>query len=35
MAFVVAATGLAKVVGSVGWGIAADRLGRKLPFILS
>lgn len=35
MAFVVTATGLAKVVGSVGWGMAADRLGRKLPFILS
>lgn len=35
MAFVVTATGLAKVVGSIGWGMAADRLGRKLPFILS
>lgn len=35
MAFVVTATGLAKVVGTIGWGIAADRLGRKLPFVLS
>lgn len=35
MAFVVTATGLAKVVGSIGWGMAADRLGRKLPFVLS
>ena len=35
MAFVVTATGLAKVVGSIGWGVAADRLGRKLPFVLS
>jgi len=35
MALVVTATGLAKVVGSVGWGMAADRLGRKLPFMLS
>ena len=35
MAFVVTATGLAKVVGTIGWGFAADRLGRKLPFVLS
>ncbi|MDE2516011.1 MAG: MFS transporter [Rhodospirillales bacterium] len=35
MAFVVTATGLAKVVGTIGWGMAADRLGRKLPFMLS
>jgi len=35
MAFVVTATGLAKVVGTIGWGIAADKLGRWLPFILS
>ena len=35
MAFVVTATGLAKVVGTIGWGFAADKLGRKLPFILS
>ena len=33
MALVVTATGLAKVVGAVGWGWAADRFGRKLPFI--
>ena len=35
IAFVVTATGLAKVVGTIGWGIVADRMGRKLPFILS
>jgi SHS family lactate transporter-like MFS transporter len=35
MAFVVTATGLAKVVGTIGWGLAADRCGRKLPFMLS
>ena len=35
MAFVVTATGLAKVVGTIGWGVAADRVGRKLPFVLS
>ena len=35
MAFVVTATGLSKVVGTIGWGIAADRIGRKLPFVLS
>lgn len=35
MAFVVTATGLSKVVGTIGWGIAADRVGRKLPFVLS
>jgi SHS family lactate transporter-like MFS transporter len=35
MAFVVTATGLAKVVGTIGWGAAADRFGRKLPFVAS
>lgn len=35
MAFVVTATGLSKVVGTIGWGVAADRYGRKLPFVLS
>jgi MFS transporter, SHS family, lactate transporter len=35
MAFVVTATGLAKVVGTVGWGWAADRFGRKLPFMVA
>ena len=35
LAFVVTATGLAKVVGTIGWGMAADRIGRKLPFMLS
>lgn len=35
MAFVVTATGLSKVVGTIGWGMAADRYGRKLPFVLS
>ena len=35
MAFVVTATGLAKVVGTVGWGWAADRFGRKLPFMIA
>ena len=29
MAFVVTATGLAKVVGTIGWGAAADRFGMK------
>ncbi len=33
MAFVVTATGLAKVVGTIGWGALADRVGRKLPFV--
>ena len=33
MAFVVTAMGLAKVVGTIGWGALADRVGRKLPFI--
>lgn len=35
MAFVVTATGLAKVAGTVGWGAAADRWGRKLPFMVA
>ena len=35
LAFVVTATGLSKVVGTIGWGMAADRIGRKLPFVLS
>jgi MFS family permease len=35
MAFVITATGLAKVVGTIGWGALADRVGRKLPFILA
>lgn len=35
MALVVTATGLAKMVGTIGWGAAADRVGRKLPFIVS
>lgn len=33
MALVVTATGLAKVVGAIGWGWAADKFGRRLPFI--
>jgi MFS transporter, SHS family, lactate transporter len=35
MAFVITATGLAKVVGTIGWGALADRIGRKFPFILA
>lgn len=35
MAFVVTATGLAKVVGTIAWGAAADRFGRKLPFMIA
>jgi MFS transporter, SHS family, lactate transporter len=35
MAFVITATGLAKVVGTIGWGALADRVGRKFPFILA
>ncbi len=35
MAFVVTATGLAKVVGTIGWGWAADKFGRKLPFMVA
>lgn len=32
MAFIVTATGFAKIVGTIGWGLAADRFGRKLAF---
>ncbi|MBV8577788.1 MAG: MFS transporter [Acetobacteraceae bacterium] len=35
MALVVTATGLAKVVGTVVFGAAADRFGRKLPFMVA
>jgi MFS transporter, SHS family, lactate transporter len=35
MAFVVTATGLAKVIGTIVWGAAADRFGRKLPFMVA
>jgi MFS transporter, SHS family, lactate transporter len=35
MAFVVTATGLTKVIGTVVWGAAADRFGRKLPFMVA
>lgn len=35
MAFVVTATGLAKVVGTIIWGAAADKFGRKLPFMVA
>ncbi|MBV8525283.1 MAG: hypothetical protein JOY71_24715 [Acetobacteraceae bacterium] len=31
MAFVVTATGLAKVVGTIGFGAAADKFGRSSP----
>jgi SHS family lactate transporter-like MFS transporter len=34
MALVVTATALAKVVGNVVWGAAADKWGRKLPFMI-
>ncbi|KWO42468.1 hypothetical protein WT97_02250 [Burkholderia sp. MSMB1459WGS] len=33
MAFVVTATGFAKVAGTIGWGFAADRFGRKIVFM--
>lgn len=33
MAFVVTATGFAKVAGTIGWGFAADRFGRKVVFM--
>ncbi|QGZ66621.1 MFS transporter [Paraburkholderia acidisoli] len=33
MTLIVTATGLAKVVGTIGWGFAADRFGRKLVFM--
>jgi MFS transporter, SHS family, lactate transporter len=33
MAFVVTATGFAKVAGTIGWGLAADRFGRKFAFM--
>lgn len=33
MAFVVTATGFAKVAGTIGWGLAADRFGRKNVFM--
>lgn len=35
MALVVTATGLAKVLGTIGWGKLADKYGRKLPFMLA
>jgi MFS transporter, SHS family, lactate transporter len=35
MAFVLTATGLAKVIGTIAWGAAADRFGRKLPFMVA
>lgn len=35
MALVVTATGLAKVVGTIVFGAAADRFGRKLPFMIA
>lgn len=35
MAFVLTATGLAKVVGTIAWGAASDKYGRKLPFIVA
>ncbi len=35
MAFVLTATGLANVVGTIAWGAAADKWGRKLPFIVA
>lgn len=33
MTLIVTATGLAKIVGTIGWGFAADRFGRKLVFM--
>ncbi|TKC86343.1 MFS transporter [Trinickia terrae] len=33
MALVVTATGFAKIAGTIGWGLAADRFGRKLAFM--
>ena len=33
MALVVTATGFAKIAGTIGWGFAADRYGRKLAFM--
>lgn len=33
MAFIVTATGFAKIIGTIGWGVAADRFGRKLAFM--
>ncbi|SAL21400.1 major facilitator transporter [Caballeronia udeis] len=33
MALVVTATGFAKIAGTIGWGLAADRYGRKLAFM--
>jgi MFS transporter, SHS family, lactate transporter len=35
MSLVVTATGLAKVVGTIGWGAVSDRFGRKFPLIIS
>lgn len=35
MALVLTATGLAKVIGTIAWGAAADRFGRKLPFMVA
>ena len=35
MALVVTGTGLAKVLGTVAWGAAADKFGRKLPFMVA
>ena len=33
MAFIVTATGFAKIAGTIGWGLAADRFGRKFAFM--
>ncbi len=33
MTLIITATGLAKVFGTIGWGIAADRYGRKVAFM--
>jgi SHS family lactate transporter-like MFS transporter len=33
MALVVTATGFAKIAGTIGWGLVADRFGRKLAFM--
>ena len=35
MTLVVTATGFAKIVGTIGWGLAADRFGRKLVFMVA
>ncbi|WP_347556326.1 MFS transporter [Robbsia sp. KACC 23696] len=33
MTLIITATGLAKIVGTIGWGYAADRYGRKIVFM--